>query len=726
MKKISLKIEGMSCSACSVSLEKYLNKQDGVVNASVNLVLAQAQIEYDGKKLKLDDLNRFVSEAGFKSAGEYKLDLENKKDHSKIKLIIYLIILLVLMYVSMGHMLGLPQIPYLQMMKYQKNYALALLILTLPFFIYGFDILKSGFKNLFYRHPNMDSLVTIGVFASFIYSTINTILIFRGHISLVENLYFESCATVIYFIKLGRHIDNKSKEKTKDAIKELVQITPPKAYKRVNDEVIEVTIDEVEIDDILVCKPGQKFAVDGIIVKGSGHIDESFITGESTPSKKGKDEKVVAGSINVDGYIEYAAKRIGKDSTISEIVRLVIEASGTKAKISRIADTISSYFVPSIFIIAILTFISYLVFGSLNEGVISFVTVLVVACPCALGLATPLAMVVSEGVCAKNGILVKSSEILENASKIDTIIFDKTGTLTYGDLRISKMYNYSKMKDEEILKYVATLERQSTHPIAKPFKEIKTDYLIDEFENIAGIGIYGVIDDKEIYVGNNKLFTRLKIKNNHSAHEDELTKDLNSVIYVVIDKKVVALIGVKDIVRNDIKSVIKDLKKQNINVIMLSGDNEKVANLVGKSLGIDKIIANDLPEEKQEVIEEEMKTHSVMMVGDGINDALALTTATIGVSVNSGTDIAIDTSDVILMNDDLKKIIKLIEISKKTIKIIKENLFWAFFYNICMIPIAIGLLKGIGITLTPMFGSIAMTLSSLTVVLNSLRLRKMD
>lgn len=726
MKKISLKIEGMSCSACSTSLEKYLNKQDGIKSAVVNLVLAEAQIEYDEKKLKLDDLDRFVSEAGFKSAGEFKLDLENKKDHSKFNLIFYLVILLVLMYISMSHMLKLPEIPYLGMMDNPKNYSLALFILTLFFFVYGIDILKSGIKNLVYRHPNMDSLVTVGVFASFIYSTINMILIFNGENALVDSLYFESCATVIYFIKLGRHIDNKSKEKTKEAIKQLVQITPEKAYKKVDNQIVEVTIDEVEIDDILVCKPGEKFAVDGVITKGSAHIDESFITGESNPSKKEKNSKVVAGSINIDGYIEYQAKKIGKNSTISEIVRLVIEASSTKAKISRIADTISSYFVPGIFIISILTFIGYLIFGTLNDGLVSFVTVLVVACPCAIGLATPLAIVVSEGVCAKSGILVKSSEILENASKIDTVIFDKTGTLTYGNLRISKIYNYSKMDDEEILKFAKAVEKQSSHPISKAFKDIKTDYLVDEFENIQGIGIKGIVEDKEIYIGNNKIFDKLKMKNNHLADEEKLTKELNSILYIVIDKKIVALLGVKDIIRDNVKKVITDLKKQNINVIMLSGDNKEVANFVGKSLGIDKVISNVLPEEKEEVINEELKNHKVMMVGDGINDALALSKATVAVSINSGTDIAIDTSDVILMNDDLNKIVKLIEISKKTIKIIKENLFWAFFYNIIMIPIAIGLFKGIGITLTPMFGSIAMTLSSLTVVLNSLRLRKMD
>ena len=724
MKKIILKIDGMSCSACSSGLEKHLKKQDGIIDASVNLVLAQASIEYEEDKLNLNDLNEFVSDAGFKSLGEYKIELEEKKDNKKIFLFGYLILLIVLMYVSMSHMIGLPVIPFLHMINHPVNYTICLFVLTIFFLIYGYDILKNGIKNIVYRHPNMDSLVTLGVFASFIYSTVNMFVIINGNSDLVEHLYFESCAMIIYFIKLGRYIDHKSKEKTKEAIKELVQITPEKAYIKRGEKIVETTIDEVKKGDILVCRPGQKFAVDGEIVKGSSHIDESFITGESTPSKKNVNSKVVAGSICMDGYIEYKALKIGKDSTISEIVRLVIEASGTKAPIARLADKVSLYFIPLIFIIALLTFIIHMVIGDFNSAIIHFVTVLVVACPCALGLATPLAIVVSEGKCARNGILIKSSEILENASKTDTIIFDKTGTLTYGDLRISKVFNYSSMKEKEILEYVACLEKQSTHPISTAFNEISTNYLVDEYQNISGIGIYGEVEDKEIYIGNNKILDKLKIKNEHKKDEEILVNDLNSVIYVIIDKKVVSLIGVKDIIRDDVKNVIMRLKKLDKSVIMLSGDNEKVATLVGNSLGINKVIANVVPKEKEKVIKDYMKGSRVMMVGDGINDALALTSSDIGVSVNSGTDIALDVADVILLNDDLSKIVSLIDTSNKTIKIIKENLFWAFFYNLLMIPIAMGLLSPLGICMSPMFGSIFMTISSLTVVFNSLRLRK--
>ena len=723
MKKINLKIGGMSCSACSSSLEKHLKKQDGIIDASVNLVLAQALITYDEKKLNYKDFDKFINDVGFQNFGEYKFE-EDKKNNKKIILLVFLLILVLLMYVSMAHMIHLPVIPFLHMIDYPINYSLCLFILTIPFLIYGFEIIKSGIKNIFYRHPNMDSLVTVGVLASFIYSTINMILVINGNSSYVEHLYFESCAMIIYFIKLGRYIEHKSKEKTKEAIKELVQITPEKAYLKKDGEVVEVSIDEVKKGDILVCKPGQKFAVDGEIVKGSTHIDESFITGESIPSKKSVNSKVVAGSICIDGYVEYRALRIGKDSVVSEIVRLVIEASGTKAPIARLADIASLYFVPFIFIIAIITFLVYLFIGDFNSAIIHFVTILVVACPCALGLATPLAIVVSEGKCAKNGILVKSSEILENASKMDTVIFDKTGTLTYGKLKISKIYNYSKISDQEILKMVSCLERQSTHPISSAFKDIKTNYLVDEFENIPGVGIYGEVDDKKIYIGNNKLFDKLKIDNKHIVDENILSNDLNSIVYVIIDKEVASLIGVKDIVRKDAKNVISSLKKLNKNVIMLSGDSNKVATVVGKSLGIDKVISSVVPKEKEKVIKEYMNNSRVMMVGDGINDALALTSSNIGVSINGSTDIALDVSDVILMNDNLFKIVDLIETSKKTIKIIKENLFWAFFYNLLMIPIAVGVLSPFGINMSPMFGSIFMTVSSLTVVLNSLRLRR--
>jgi Cu+-exporting ATPase len=730
MQKVILKIDGMTCSACSSGLEKYLNKQDGILNASVNLVLADAMIEYKDD-ITIDDLNRFVKEAGYKSLGIYDEVKENQIKNNRNKLIIFSILSILVLYISMSHMIGLPVIPFLHMINHPINYSICLLILSVPFLYYGFDIFKNGYKNLSHKSPNMDTLVSIGVLASFFYSLFGTIMILNGKVEYVENLYFESACIVIFFIKLGRFIDSRSKEKTKEAIQDLVTITPEKAILKTKDKELEVTLDEIKKGDILICKAGMKVAVDGTIVSGKTHIDESFITGESIPVKKEKGYKVVAGSLNIDGYIEYKAEKIGKESTISEIVRLVIEATNTKAPISKIADKVSSIFVPSIMIIAFLTLIIYLILGfGINISLTHFVTVLVVACPCALGLATPLAIVVSEGMCAKVGILVKTSETLENAHKINTIVFDKTGTLTYGNLKISKIYNYSNYSEKELLKIIASLESKSTHPIASAFINYAKDNKIhlmsvDKFSNLAGLGLQANLGNKNYYVGNSKILSKLNIDNIYDNDEKELSKNGNSIIYVIEDKKIIALIGVKDIVRNNAKEVIKKLKILGKRVIMLTGDNEITAKCVASYLGIEEVVANVMPKDKTLKIKELMcNNEKVMMVGDGINDAPSLATATIGVSIKSGTDIASNSADVILMNDNLMSLINLITISKKTIINIKQNLFWAFFYNICMIPIAIGLFSKWNINMNPMVAGFTMTISSLTVIGNALRLKK--
>ena len=725
MKKIILKIEGMSCSACQNRVEKYLNKQDGV-NASVNLIMQEALISYDEGKVTLQDLDRFIEESGYKSLGVYNEREELKKDNTKIYLIILGFLGLLLMYISMSHMMGFISLPYLDMMNNSVNYGISLLLLTIPFIIFGWDILKSGINKLFHKSPNMDSLVSIGVLASFIYSLVNLLLIINGNKMLVENLYFESVAMIIYFIKLGRFIDKNSKEKTKESIKELVQITPLSALVKTSSGEREVTIDEVKKGDILICKPGMKIAVDGVISNGTSHFDETFITGESIPIKKSTGAKVIAGSINIDGFIEYRAERIGPDSTISEMVRLVVEASNSKAPVGRIVDKISGIFVPFIMIIAIITMLIYLLLGkSFNESIISFVTVLVVACPCALGLATPLAMVVSIGKSSKLGILIKKSEILENTKNIDTIVFDKTGTLTYGKLSISKIYNYSNYQDEEILKLIAALEHHSTHPIATAFEDYYDSKIkVNNFKILLGIGLSAEVNNKNIYLGNGKILKKLKIDNQYND-EKRLSYEGNSILYLIEDSQIKALIGVKDIIRENAKDTIQELIKMNKDVIMLSGDNKETANIIAKELGIKKVIANVLPKEKQEFLEKLKKdNHQVMMVGDGINDAPSLARSDIGVSLSGSSDIALDSSDVILIHNDLSKIITLFNISLKTMKIIKQNLFWAFIYNILMIPVAIGLFKPLGIMISPMLASIFMTISSLGVVFNSLRLRK--
>ena len=624
----------------------------------------------------------------------------------------------------------MPIIDNLNMHKNPMIYTIVLFILTTTFLIYGFDIIKNGIKNLLHKAPNMDTLVMIGVLSSYIYSIYGMIMVCRGQQSYVDNLYFESAAIVIFFIKLGRYIDGVSKDKTKEAIKKLVQITPNSAIIKVNGKEKEVTIDEIKKGDIVISHAGDKIAVDGQIISGKAHLDETFITGESKPISKSVGNKVIAGSINYDGYLEYEAEKIGKESTISEIVRLVVEATNTKAPIAKVADKVSGYFVPVVIILAILTFIVYLILGfTFNEAINTFVTILVVACPCALGLATPLAIVVSEGMCATKGILGKKSEILENAEKINTIVFDKTGTLTYGNLKIASIFNYSELENSEVLKIAGSIEVKSIHPISKAFldylKENKIEtFDVEEFKNISGYGITGKIDGEEIILGNSKILNLFEIENNYLEDEKKLAENGNSIIYVVKNKTIISIIGVNDIIRENAKLVIERLNKNKIETIMLTGDNKETANIIAKSVGISNIISNVLPSQKAEIIKKLKKENKmVMMCGDGINDSPALANADIGVSVNSGTDIAMDSSDVILMKDDLNKILDLINISKKTIRNIRQNLFWAFFYNSLMIPISMGLLNPIGISINPMIAGLAMIISSLTVILNALRLK---
>lgn len=732
MKKVVLSIDGMTCSACSNGLEKYLNKQNGIKSATVNLVMANALIEYDENILNLETLEKFVEEAGFKSLGIYNENSEKKQNkNEKVKFIIFSVLAVALMYISMGHMIGLPNFSFLDMHIHPLIYAGTLLALTIAFVVYGFDIIKSGCKNLIHKAPNMDTLVAMGVITSILYSIYGMYMIAKGHHEYVENLYFESAAIVIFFIKLGRYIDGISKDKTKEAIQKLVQITPKEAVIKVNGEEKKVTIDEIKKGDIVVSKPGEKIAVDGEIITGKAHLDESFITGESKPASKTEGSKVIAGSINYDGYIEYEAEKIGKESTISEIVRLVIEATNTKAPIAKVADTVSGYFVPAVILIAIITFIAYLILGNTVSIAINvFVTILVVACPCSLGLATPLAIVVSEGVCANNGILVKKSEILENAEKTTTVVFDKTGTLTYGKLKIAQIVNYSKMQEKELMQIVGSLEKKSTHPIGKAFEDYLNENKIEtlevkDFKDVSGYGIVGKIAENEVILGNSKILEKYDMTNSHKQDEEKLAKEGNSIIYVVLNNEISAIIGVNDIVRENSKEVISKLNKNKIETVMLTGDNTQTAEKIAKEIGITTVISNVTPREKTEVVKK-LKTEGkyVMMCGDGINDSPALASSNIGVSVNSGTDIAMDSSDVILTRNDLNSILNLINISKKTIRNIKQNLFWAFFYNSLMIPIAMGLFSKWGITINPMIASFAMVISSLTVTLNALRLKR--
>ena len=731
MKKVILAIDGMTCSACSTGLEKYLNKQDGIKQAVVNLVMNTASIEYDEKKLTLEDLNKFVEKAGFKSLGIDNFEKEQRKNfNEKYKLIAISFISIIILYVSMSHMVGLPAIPYLEMIDYPLNYSICLLILTTIVLILSWKIPKNGFKNLIHKTPNMDTLVTIGIMGSYFYSLFGTFMIIRGQTGFVENLYFESSSIVIFFIEIGKFIENKNKNKTKEALQKLMTITPKNAVIERDGKEFIVTIDEIQKGDIVICKPGEKIAVDGTVTDGITHIDESFITGESVPVKRQEGAKVIAGSINYEGTIKYKAEKIGKESTVSEIVRMVQEATNTKAPISKIADTISSYFVPIIMSISVIAFlIWYAISKDFAFSMNIFVSILVVACPCSLGLATPLAIVIASGLSSQKGILIKSSEALENAHKVKTIVFDKTGTLTRGSLSISKIYNYTNESEEDILKQVASIEKKSEHPIALAINNCAIEKKIDlkevnDFKVIPGYGVYAKIKDNEFYIGSRQLMEENNIEIANDKDETDLVEKGNSVLFVAKNNKLISLIGVKDIIRDNIKNTITKLKEKNIDIVMLTGDNKKTADYIAKEIGIENVIANVKPKEKAEKIKELKQKGLVMMCGDGINDSISLVTADIGVSISNGTDIAIDSASVVLMNGNLDKINDLISISYKTIRDIKQNLFWSFFYNILMIPVAAGLLSSFDILLNPMIAAFAMTISSLTVVLNALRLRK--
>lgn len=675
--------------------------------------MATASIEYQDN-LSVKDLEKFVEDAGFKSLGEKGNEKESKKDFNLI--MIFTVLGIILMYISMGHMLNIPVPEGLNIDIAPKSYTIVLLGLTTLFLIFGRDIIQNGIKNIWHKMPNMDSLVGIGVIVNYGYSLYNSILVFRGNLHAIHNLYFEASAMIILFVKIGRYIDTKNKAKAVDTIKNLVTITPQNGVILKDGKEKRVTINEIKKGDIVICKPGEKIAVDGVIIKGNTHTDESFITGESNPVSKKMGDKVIAGSINYDGYIEYEAEKIGKDSSISNIVQMVVEATNTKAPIARLADKISGYFVPAIFIIAILSFaLNFIIKQNITTAILALVSVLVVACPCALGLATPLAMVVSIGRGSKKGILVKSSEILEAISKIDTIVFDKTGTLTLGKLQVVDMVG-----DEENFKILQSLEAKSNHPIAKSIvANASQTYDVYDFEEIAGMGIKGQINGKNYFAGNNKFLKSKNIENIFQKEEEEYSKKGESIVYLFTDSKVLSIVGLADEIKPNMKEVINNLHKKGKKVVMLTGDNNETARIIADKLQITEVVSNVSPQEKLEKIKELNQNKNCLMVGDGINDSPALKAATVGVSVQNGTDISNDASDVILLNENMETVCELFNIGNKTIKIIKENLFWALFYNVCMIPLATGLFQ---LSINPMFASLAMTLSSFTVVINSLRL----
>ncbi len=700
MDKITLKIGGMHCAACSAYLEKELSKTDGIINPSVSIATNTAIFEYDDSRLTLKDIEKVVKACGF------FIDEKNEKVNKKYDLNLTIITLftLVLMYVSMGHMIGLPAV-------HTDMYIVAYIqiVLLIPVLVCGRNLIFDGFRALFKLHPNMNSLVAIGSVASIIYS-VYTMLIDLN----IQHLYFESSATIIMFVSIGKHLEQLSKARTGDAIKKLLNVVPTKATLIKGNESIEIDVKDIKVGDILLLKPGESVAVDGVVESGFTTIDESMFTGESMPVDKKTGDKVIGGSINYNGSVIYKATNIGEDTLLNKIIKLVRDTQNTKAPIQRVADKIAGVFVPTIFIIALVSSFIWFSTGKNIDFVLQiFVAVLVIACPCSLGLATPMAIMVGSGLGASNGVLFKTAESIETLNSVDCIVFDKTGTLTYGKPDI---VNITSENTNKLMSYAATLEKHSQHPLADAVMKYcnKNNIKAEEAENFeshSGLGLSGTINGSKVLLGSPKFI------------EENIESD-NTVIGLKCDGILLGYIEFADTIREETIFIINELKKQNKEVIILSGDSKKVAEKIAKQVDITSVIANVLPDEKSRYVGELMKNYKVAMVGDGVNDSPALIKADVGISVMNGTDIAIDSADIILLNEGLDTILKAVNTSKFTMKTVKQNLFWAFCYNSICIPIAAGIIYPFtGILLNPMLAALAMSLSSVSVVLNSLRLK---
>ena len=738
MKKDTYNVTGMSCASCSASIEKTLNKIDGI-KASVNLATEKLSVEYDESKYDFLKIKEIIESIGFSINTDNNVDREMLYEDtiSKLykKLLLSIAFVIPLLYISMGHMLGfwLPNIINPSKGNY-TNFALIQIILTIPILWAGKDIIIKGYRNLIKKIPSMDSLIAIGVTASVLYGIFATVRIIQGYKEYSMDLYFESAGVIITLILLGKLLEAKTKGQTSTAIKKLIKLQPKIATKIDNSgKEINIEIDKLKIGDRILVKPGEKVPVDGIVLKGFTSIDESMLTGESIPVEKVIDNKVFAGSINKNGTIEFKATQVGNNTILSQIIKIVEEAQGSKAPISRMADVISGYFVPIVIIIAVITGIAWYLSGAgLIESLTFFISVLVIACPCALGLATPTAIMVGTGKGAENGILIKSGEALELAHKIDTVVFDKTGTITKGEPVVTNFILYNGLDEKEILRLVSSAEKKSEHPlseaIVKYAKNQKIEFIDDlVFNSMPGYGIKAIIDDKQLFIGNEKLMNSKDIDISYASKEYEnLSNQGKTVIFISNNEILYGIIAVSDTLKETSKIGIENLHKIGIKVIMLTGDNNKTAKYIANQVNIDEVIAEVLPFQKSGIIKRIQESGKIVaMVGDGINDSPALAKADVGIAMGNGTDIAIESADIILMKNDIRAVSKAIELSRATIRNIKQNLFWAFIYNIIGIPFAAGIFYALfnGPRLNPMVAAFAMSFSSVSVLLNSLRLK---
>lgn len=730
------KVEGMTCSACANRVERVTKKMDGVIDSVVNLTTEKLTITIDEDLVTYGDIKRTVEKAGYKLIREEEVKDEKKKKSDKEKLFIRFIASTIftvpLLIITMGHMVGMPLPHIIDPMMSSMNFALIQLVLTVPVMIIGYRFYYVGTKNLIKLSPNMDSLITVGTIAAFIYSLFGTYKIYNGDSSYAMHLYYEAAVTILTLITLGKYLEAVSKGKTSEAIKKLMGLVPKTATIIREGKELVIPIDEVIVGDIVIVKPGEKLPVDGEVVEGATAVDESMLTGESIPVEKTVGSKVVGASINKTGFIKYKATKVGKDTALAQIIKLVEDAQGSKAPIAKMADIISSYFVPIVIGLAIFAAIAWLIAGETPVFALTiFISVLVIACPCALGLATPTAIMVGTGKGAENGVLIKGGEALEITHKVDTIVFDKTGTITEGKPRVTDIITTGYSKDE-ILIIAASAEKGSEHPLGEAIvREAEERGLefkgIKNFDAIPGHGIKVNIENKTILLGNLKLMKENSIEVGSLGKEsDRLANEGKTPMYIAIDNKLEGIVAVADTVKPSSKEAIENLHNMGIKVAMITGDNKKTAEAIAKQVGIDIVLSEVLPEDKaNEVKKLQRENKKVAMVGDGINDAPALAQADIGIAIGTGTDVAIESADIVLMKGDLRDVSTAIKLSKATIRNIKQNLFWAFGYNVLGIPVAMGVLHIFGgPLLNPMIAAAAMSLSSVSVLANALRLKR--
>lgn len=737
-------ISGMTCASCQANVQKAVEKL-GVDFVNVNLISETMTVSYDDGKISENDIIKAVEKIGYGAKPKNKKNLkENNKtfDEEKIvknRLIISFIFLIPLMYISMGHMINLPLPHFLMGARGSVNFAFLQFLLTLPIVFVNRIFYISGFKALFNKASNMDTLVGLGSFAALIYGIFAIMRMAYGlgfeKFEIVENyrhnLYFESSAMILTLITLGKYFEKKSKGQTKKSLESLMNLAPKKARILKDKKEVEILVEDLKKGDLILVRPGEAIPVDGIVIEGSSLVDESAITGESIPVNKNIGDEVISATLNKQGSFIFEATKVGEDTTLSKIIELVNQANETKAPIAKLADKISAIFVPTVMIISLITFVIWMILGYGFEFSLNFaISVLVISCPCALGLATPMAIMVATGKSAQFGLLFKNAESLENLHKVDTILLDKTGTITEGRPQVTDII--SEIDENEFIKIASSIENNSEHPLSHAISEYAKDKNIqakniEDFEAISGKGIKAKYENKIYYGGNISLMKEKNIDlKSYEKKADIFSNEGKTSMYFADEKNVIGIIAVQDKPKNLSKIAIDEMKKMGYEVRMITGDNEKTAEAIKNALNIDEKYAEVLPQDKEKEIKNLQKLgKKVLMVGDGINDAPALVRSDVSMAIGNGTDVAIESADIILINNNILDIVSALKLSKSTIKIIKENLFWAFFYNIIGIPLAAGLLyPAFGLKLSPMFGAFAMSFSSIFVCLNSLRLRK--